>query len=273
MNYRPLEKGNTSITSEIINNRRIHNNIPIPDFNRGPSKGENKRISLTPDRRNSQSNSNRDIYNINNQNQKYNPRLIQRNYSSKKIENNYNSNLIDHQIINFKEKNSLKEISQISSNHDHSTISKFSNKSTVQGYLDRRHLETQQKINRLRHERLSQESTELKFKPVISENSKKIVKNLITKENAVKIFNHNPILLGNKENKNTVENNVDFEYKKNLYNNHNNNNYNNNTTYSKQKSVSKEKFSQFEDYKKIAEKRENLNLNFQKHTIDVNLIK
>lgn len=269
MNYPPLEKGNTSITSEIINNRRIANNIPIPDFNRDPRIGENKRISLTPDRRNYQSNSNRDIYNINKPNQKYNPRLLKRNYSSKKIENNNSSNINDHQIFNYKEKNSQKEVSQISSNNDYSTISKLSNKSMVQAYLDRRHLETQQKINRLRHERFSQESTELKFKPVISENSKKIVKNLITKENAVKILNHNPILLGNRDNKYNFENNGDFEYNKNSFNNINYNNYNN-TTHSKQKTVSKDKFSQLDDYKKIAEKRENLNIKIHKHTIDVN---
>lgn len=257
MNNPPLNKGNTRNTIEMTQNKRFYNNIPNENI-KGYRPNERKGISLTPDRRIQQSNSNREIIN-NYSNQKYNPRLLERNASAKKTDfNRLNDN------GNPKEKYSQKEISQISINQDYSTISKFSNKSMVQTYLDRRHLETQQKINKLRHEKLTQESSELRFKPLISENSKKIIKNLISKEKAVKVVDST--IMTNTENRLYYEKNSENALNKNNLNDYN---YHNNNTYTIQKSPIRAKYSQLDDYKKIAEQRENLNNTYDRHTIDV----
>ncbi len=195
-------------------------------------------------------------------NQKYNPRLLERNTSAKKTDfDSLNDN------GNPKEKYYQKEMSQISMNQDYSTISKMSSKTMVQAYLDRRHLESQQKIIKLRHEKLTQESSELRFKPLISENSKKIINNIISKEKAVKVIDSS--LIGNRENRLYYDNNSENNFNKNHI--ADGSYQNNNNSFNTQKSHTRQKYSQLEDYKKIAEKRESLNNTYEKNTLDVNL--
>lgn len=265
MNYPPFSKSNTRNTIEIPSNKRPYNNNQFESNNKNYKTSERKGISLTPDRQVYKSNSSREIQGYSST-QKYNPRLLDnRNSSAKKTDYSYlNDN------GNPKEKQFQKDFSQISiNNHDYSTISKLSNKSMAQAYLDRRHLETQQKINRLRHEKLTQESSELKFKPVISDNSKKIIKNLISKEQAIKVIsNPNPMNnLNSHQNQYAAGSN---------YSNASNQNANYLNSYNYINSLSNQKntpvkpqYSQLDDYRKIAEKRENLVQNPQRHTIDV----
>jgi len=262
MNYPPLNKGYTRNTIDISANKRTNNNFPNETNMNSNKINKIKGISLTPDRQIYQSNSSRDIHGYIS-NHKYQPRLLDtRNSSGKKTDF---SNL--HDNGNPKEKTFQNDFSQISiNNQDYSTISKLSNKSMAQSYLDRRHLETQQKINRLRHEKLTQESSELKFKPLISDKSKKILKNIILKEQAVKVIsNQNPAAYSNESKTASGSNysNANANYL---------NSHNYNSSYSNQKNTSKPpQYSQLDDYKKIAEKRENLMQNPQRHTIDVKI--
>ena len=111
-------------------------------------------------------------------------------------------------------------------------------------------MEAKQKINKLRHDKFTQESSELKFKPKISDNSKKIIQNLVNKEKAVKI---NPNLI-NRDNYKNYENDIrNSEININTNSNKNENGYNHNHN---MKNNLNNKYSQFEDYKKIVERRE-----------------
>lgn len=58
----------------------------------------------------------------------------------------------------------------------------YSNVASITNYLDRRHVQTQERLNKLRSEKYSSESSQLKFRPAISKNSRKIINNLINKE-------------------------------------------------------------------------------------------
>ena len=233
MNHIPYDKNNYRNNLDLNNNRRLQNYM-INDATKGYKQNLIKGVSLTPDRKTNQIN-NRDNLIINN-----NTRMVPRNNSAKKLTSN---NIYD--TLN-KDK---KEVSQISFN-DYSTISKLSNKSMVQAYLDRRHLETQQKINKLRHEKFHQEASELRFKPNISENSKRIINNLVSKEKPVKI-NPNLLIRDNNNSYGTLQaQKINSDGKKNIV----------------------QKYSQLEDYKKIAEKRENINnLYRQESNLDVKL--
>jgi hypothetical protein len=62
---------------------------------------------------------------------------------------------------------------------------------SIHGYLDRRHFEAQERINKMRYEKYTKEFTELPFRPKISENSKRIVSNLINKEQSQKPLSRN----------------------------------------------------------------------------------
>jgi len=274
MNYLQNERNNSRRNIDLSNQRRQYNNIPINSNNnnqRGKSNEIRKGISLTPDRRIFlQNNSNSRQNNSNSSNNKFTSKINIRNFSVKKPEQN-NPRLYD--IGNIGEKINQKDNSHISynnneysynnNNNDYSIISRMSsNKSSVQTYLDRRHLESRQKINKLRHDKFNQESSELKFKPKISDNSKKIIQNLINKEKAVKI---NPTLL-NRENYKNQENQNDSRISENR--NHNQNQYDN--SYNPNMKINQNnKYSQFDEYKKIVEKREMMQNNSQKNTIEV----
>lgn len=272
MNYPPLNKVIAQKTAEIPLNRLTSNNN---NNSKCYKAVERKGISLTPDRQIHQSNSSREIIRYNS-NQKYNPRLLEnRNSSAKKTDV-----LNLHDNGNPKEKQSQKDFSQISisNNQDYSLISKLSNKSMAQAYLDRRHLETQQKINRLRHEKQTQESSELRFKPVISHKSKKIIKNLITKEQAIKVVSNNNTNIPVSKTINNHESNCDvpgnnYNYYKYDYYNINSlkivesKNYNGGS--SNVKNPVKPHFSQLDDYREIVKKREILAQNPHRNTIDV----
>jgi len=282
MNYLPLTRGTNPNLSDIpYNDKRTNNNSNLESNSKVYKTAERNRVSLTPDRQIHQSNSSREIHGYSSI-QKYNPRLLDnRNSSAKKSDF---SNL--HDNGNPKEKQSQKDFSQLSiinNQADYSTISKLSNKSTSQAYLDRRHLESQQKINRLRHEKLTHESTELRFKPVISQNSKKILKNIISKEQAIKVICGN-IDSVNKNTNNTYTNSNNYESNyaapqkcNNVYFKNKNNNYVHSQDYisgfSNQKNPVKPQYSQLDDYRKIAETRQNLVQNPQRNnTIDVKKI-
>lgn len=253
MNYPSHDRNYQPNTINLAQNRTTYNNIPN-NMNRGTKTGDRRGISMTPDRSNIQSNYYRENFNNynSNSNSKYNPRLLERNSSAKKSEIN---RLYDNG--NTKESYPQKEVSQASFNNDYSTISKLSNKSMVQAYLDRRHLETQQKLSKIRHEKFTQESSELRFKPLISENSKKIIQNLVNKEKAVKL---NPNLLI-KDHRSlasiTTSNPSTIKSYGGYYND---------------RGPTKLKYSQLDDYKKIAEKREQMNTINNKSTIDVKII-
>lgn len=276
MNNPPINKLNTRNTIDNLSNnyKRNYNNMQNESNIKTSYKtSDRKGISMTPDRQIYQSNSSREVQGYNS-NKKYNPSLLNTKNSSAKKSEISNLNNLNHNGNPKENKTFQKDFSQLSiNNQDYSTISKLSNKSMAQAYLDRRHLETQQKINRLRHEKLNQESTELKFKPAISDNSKKIIKNLIMKEQAVKVIGNNTNFnIGynyNYENNersaiNQINNNFDTV----------NANYNGHNYLSSQVNQKIEakppKYSQLDDYKKIAEKRENLMQIPQRNTIDVN---
>jgi hypothetical protein len=190
---------------------------------------------------------NQNLNNNNNYNNNKTSSLIKSN-SAKKIENKkfYYDN------GNSREKVPQNEVSVISIKQDCSMITRFSKKSLIQAYLDRRNLETQQKITRLKHEKLTQECTGLSFKPVISENSKKIVMNIISREKPVKIVNaaytrNNGSKLLNEELGNGSA--VNYSFNKNCYLS---------KTYIGEKKADKGKFIKLDYYIKIAERRENI---------------
>ena len=60
--------------------------------------------------------------------------------------------------------------------------SKISNNTSIKSYLERRHQESQQKINLMRIQKLKHETENMQFKPKISENSKKIINQIIKRE-------------------------------------------------------------------------------------------
>jgi len=190
-----------------------------------------------------------------------NNRISNKSTSKKNIENKK----FYYENGNPKEKASQKEVSLISLKQDYSTITRFTNKSIIQAYLDRRHLETQKKIIRLRHEKLADECSGFSFKPVISENSKKIVRNIIERENPERVMNstfignHNPA--------------VDCNYNNNY--NATNNNFGikcHNRPSSEKKNMARRKFTKFDDYLKIAERRGVIINNFSEKEKNVNLI-
>jgi hypothetical protein len=99
--------------------------------------------------------------------------------------------------------------------------SNLSNTPSVQTYLDRRHQETQQKINQMKMEKFKRETENMQFRPRISDNSKKIIDNLIKRE-----MNRNPTKI--RENADVTENKSDKKYSQsNLLNyiNYKGNNY------------------------------------------------
>jgi hypothetical protein len=302
MNYLENERNKSRHNIDSSNQKRHYSNIPINNNSninlnnpRGKSYEIKKGISLTPDRRNftqnsnyirnnnnninytitnpktnnnTYSNNNNNNNNNNNHYQKYNfnQKIHERNFSIKKTEEN-NSKIYDNgnilENINHNDNSKISQNNEYSYNviSDYSSNSRFSNISSAQSYLDRRHMEAKQKINKLRHDKFTQESSELKFKPKISDNSKKIIQNLVHKEKAVKI---NPNLLNREKYKN-YENDVRIsENNNNSISNKNENGYN-----PSMKNYLNNKYSQFDDYKKIVERRElmqnNNNNNFNPH--------
>jgi hypothetical protein len=65
---------------------------------------------------------------------------------------------------------------------DHSNVNK-SYTSTVSGYLDRRHMQEKEKIEKLRLEKFIADTDNLRFTPTISKNSRKIIENIAKREN------------------------------------------------------------------------------------------
>ena len=119
-------------------------------------------------------------------------------------------------------KSYAKENSYFSNNN-----SKISNSASIQSYIDRRHQETQQKINLMKMQKHKIETDNIQFKPKISENSKKIIDNLIKRENSRDTLNktneirrQNEIILKRNEstkllnNKNNYNNSVKTEAEK-----------------------------------------------------------
>jgi hypothetical protein len=256
MNYNENQRNILRQNTNSSNQKKQYDNIASDsNFNnlRGKSSEIKKGISLTPDRRNftkninSILNTNYNRKNNSNYSNNSNYKLNTRNFSLKKTDQN-NKKFYDNG--NMMEKYSQKDNSQISNNNDYSNnynndyslISRISNRSSVQNYLDRRHIEAKQKINKLRMDKLNQESSELKFKPKISENSKKIVQNLVKKDKAIKINstllnienckNHYIVnrITDNINNKNLNQNNYENGFNPSpnpkMKNNHNNNIYN-----------------------------------------------
>jgi len=231
-----------------------------PKSNHIPIKINTAFNNYIPNLFNNSDNFIRNDININNKNIKNNQNLNNNNYNNNKTPSLIKSNSAKkienkkfyYDIGNSKEKAPQNEVSVIKIKQDCSTITRFSNKSLIQAYLDRRNLETQQKIIRLKHEKFTQECTELSFKPVISENSKKIVMNIISREKPVKIIN--AAYTGNKGSKLLNEelgkgSPVNYSFNKNFYLS---------KTYSEKKNAAKGKFIKLDNYIKIDERRENI---------------
>lgn len=121
----------------------------------------------------------------------------QNNFIKSKTENNSNNNKPINQINNNKielykslspktnfqfTNNTSEDIHQQQRETNQKSLNdsrSSKNKPSVSSYLDRRHRESQEKINKLRHELNFSECQNITFKPKISENSKKIVEKLI----------------------------------------------------------------------------------------------
>ncbi len=118
-------------------------------------------------------------YNFNN---KFNPRpnnartinsrdsSVERNNKSRK--SNYKT--LKNAVSLSKEKKNSQSIRSKQSSFDNS-VSKINNQSSVNNYLTRRHQETQQKLMKIKNENVLQELKEVKDRPIISHNSRKIL--------------------------------------------------------------------------------------------------
>lgn len=75
-------------------------------------------------------------------------------------------------------KSSMKPKSKLGKNDSFNTLDSSGAVTSVNLYLQRRHTETQEKLQRLKNEKLKKEAQELRDRPKISENSKKIVERI-----------------------------------------------------------------------------------------------
>ena len=120
--------------------------------------------------------------------------------------------------------------------------SKISNSGSIHSYLDRRHQETQHKVNLMRMQKHKIESDNMQFKPKISDNSKKIIDNLIKRENS-----RDPL---NKTNEIRNKNEIRLERNESLklLNNKNNRNNSAKTEAAKQSNENNKVFEVFLSY-------------------------
>jgi hypothetical protein len=86
----------------------------------------------------------------------------------------------ENDLNNLCQRNNNFMASDNASRRSNSNQSRKSNNSvsSVSNYLDKRHQQTQEKLNKIKMEKIKKETEELKPVPKISENSKKIVENL-----------------------------------------------------------------------------------------------
>ncbi len=78
--------------------------------------------------------------------------------------------------LNKENRNNKKRISSRQSSFDKS-LNKNNNQTSVNNYLVRRHQEAQNKLMKIKNDNIIQEFKEIKDRPLISENSKKILEN------------------------------------------------------------------------------------------------
>ena len=113
-------------------------------------------------------------YNRNNQNERYRALSPKSNY-----------NFVENKEADSKQTN--KDLNMSST-----TIK--SKSSSVSMYLNRRHRESQEKINKIKHEKYAQEKQQMTFKPQISNNSRLIVENLLSQDKSNINYNFHNII-------------------------------------------------------------------------------
>lgn len=142
-------------------------------------------------------------------------------------------------------------------NKDNSYVtnnSRVSNVSSAGMYLNRRHRETQEKINKMRMQKFTEETTQMKFKPNISENSKKIIEKLVVKET-----NNSRIYPNGQEDSNynrNVNNSNSKEINSMTHSKSHKNLLTKNSSTKQLTTKLNKTIEEMQDYKKIIEKRE-----------------
>lgn len=128
--------------------------------------------------------------------------------------------------------------------------SKLSNVSMVSHYLDRRHNETQEKINKMRMEKFEKEVASHNFRPQISKNSRKIIDKIVREEELMKVRGEENMKMdysGNRSHSNS--------------NSKSNANYINKNTPKRDSNITKKltkTIDELSEYKKMMEKRETI---------------
>lgn len=164
---------------------------------------------------------------ISNSNRKTNPYVTNYNFNPRVIPTNLSNKKMQPKIQNTNEtNNSVLNTSNISQNtkHKSNTRTSYTN-SSVDNYLNRRHMQELEKLKRMQIEREKKEREIYSFAPKISNKSKKIVANIIRNESYTQNnYNNDNLLL--QEEKPYV-NEVNYYNEDNNYVNYNQyNNYN-----------------------------------------------